>query len=158
MDTERELVHSGLLATKVIDADLGVGDTATEAGLGVWLVLTVAVATGRAATHLEQWRSRTASGGRKTMFGLVLVRFFFLIKGIEFNKNIYGKKLKFLFKFLVSYKTTFQVLGINLYVLSTQGNGLKFLIIFFKQFLKSWLMKRALTLVISTRTAFFCSV
>ena len=53
MDAEWELVDAGLLAPKVVDADLGVGDTAAEAGLGVGLVLAVAVAAGGTATHIE---------------------------------------------------------------------------------------------------------
>ena len=42
----REILNGGLLAAQVIDADLGVGHTATEAGLGVRFVLAVAVTVG----------------------------------------------------------------------------------------------------------------
>ena len=34
---ERELVHVGSLAAQVEDSDLGIGHTAVEAGLRVWL-------------------------------------------------------------------------------------------------------------------------
>ncbi len=51
MYAEGELIDGGTLAAEVKNADLGIGDTAAEAGLGVWLVLAVAVATSRTATH-----------------------------------------------------------------------------------------------------------
>jgi hypothetical protein len=41
VDTCWEVVDGGALAAEIVDADLGVGDTAVEAGLGVWLVLWV---------------------------------------------------------------------------------------------------------------------
>ncbi len=44
MDAEREFIHADLLLTQVVDSDLGVGDTTTETGLGVRLVLTITVA------------------------------------------------------------------------------------------------------------------
>jgi hypothetical protein len=53
MDTERELVGSGLLATQVEDLDLGVRDTTAETRLGVRLVLAVTVAASRTTTHLN---------------------------------------------------------------------------------------------------------
>ena len=46
MHAAREILDGGLLAAQVIDADLGVGHSATEAGLGVRLVLAVAVTVG----------------------------------------------------------------------------------------------------------------
>ena len=46
MHTTREILDGGLLAAQVIDADLGVRHSATEAGLGVRLVLAVAVTVG----------------------------------------------------------------------------------------------------------------
>lgn len=49
----REVVDIGLLTSKIEDTDLWVGDTTVEAGLGVRLVLAVAVATGRTTGHLE---------------------------------------------------------------------------------------------------------
>lgn len=52
VDTERELVTAGSLATKIEDADLGVRDTTTETGLGVRLVLAITIAASRTATHL----------------------------------------------------------------------------------------------------------
>lgn len=57
MDTERELVHSGLLATQVIDTNLGVGNTTAEARLGIRLVSAVTIAASRTATHLwmDEW-------------------------------------------------------------------------------------------------------
>jgi len=48
---EGELVDGSALATKIENTDLRVGDTAVVAGLGVGLVLAVAVAAGRTATH-----------------------------------------------------------------------------------------------------------
>ena len=44
----REEVDAGALEARVEDADLGVGDAAAEAGLGVGLVLDLPVAAGRA--------------------------------------------------------------------------------------------------------------
>lgn len=49
---EGEFVAGGLLAAQVEDTDLGIGDTAAVAGLGVRLVLAVAIATSRTTTHL----------------------------------------------------------------------------------------------------------
>jgi hypothetical protein len=51
--TGREVIDIGLLTSKIEDTDLWVGDTTVEAGLGVGLVLAVAVATGRTTGHLE---------------------------------------------------------------------------------------------------------
>ena len=51
VDAERELVDVGTLASEIEDADLGVGYTTVEAGLRVWLVLAVAVATSWTASH-----------------------------------------------------------------------------------------------------------
>jgi len=51
VDTARKFIDGSLLATQVIDANLRVGDTSTKAGLWVWLVLAVAIATGRTTTH-----------------------------------------------------------------------------------------------------------
>jgi hypothetical protein len=39
MDTQRELVNTGLLTSQIVDPDLGVGDTTTETGFGVRFVL-----------------------------------------------------------------------------------------------------------------------
>ena len=54
MDTQREFVNSGLLATQIVDPDLGVGDTTAEPRLGVRLVLTIAITSCRTSTHLER--------------------------------------------------------------------------------------------------------
>jgi hypothetical protein len=51
MNAEREIVDSSLLTTKIVNSNLGVGDTTTESALGVGLVLAVTVATSRTATH-----------------------------------------------------------------------------------------------------------
>lgn len=51
VDAEGELVDALLLHPDVVDSDLGVGDTAAEAGLGVGLVLDLAVAPGWSASH-----------------------------------------------------------------------------------------------------------
>ena len=53
VDAEGELVNASLLAAQVEDPDLGVGDTTAEPGLGVGLVLAVAVATRWTPAHLE---------------------------------------------------------------------------------------------------------
>lgn len=37
MDAEREVIHVGLLTSKIEDSDLRVWDTTVETGLGVWL-------------------------------------------------------------------------------------------------------------------------
>jgi len=49
---ERELIDKGLLATEIIDANFGIGDTTAEARLGVRLVFAVTVATSRTTTHV----------------------------------------------------------------------------------------------------------
>merc|ERR1712076_137213 len=51
MDTARELIDTGPLAPNIVYPDLGVRHTPAEARLGVGLVLTIPVATRRAATH-----------------------------------------------------------------------------------------------------------
>lgn len=51
VDAEGELVDPLLLHPDVVDSDLGVGHTAAEAGLGVGLVLDLAVAPGWSASH-----------------------------------------------------------------------------------------------------------
>lgn len=51
VDAEGELVDALLLHPDVVDSDLGVGHTAAEAGLGVGLVLDLAVAPGWSASH-----------------------------------------------------------------------------------------------------------
>jgi hypothetical protein len=52
VDTEGEFITSCLLTTQVENTDLGVGDTTTETGLGVRLVLTITIAASRTTTHL----------------------------------------------------------------------------------------------------------
>lgn len=54
VDAKRELISSSLLTTKIEDLNLRVGDTTAEARLGVRLVLAVAIATSRTATHLSK--------------------------------------------------------------------------------------------------------
>lgn len=44
MHAQRKILDGGLLTTQIEDADLGIGHTATEARLGVWFVLAVAIA------------------------------------------------------------------------------------------------------------------
>jgi hypothetical protein len=51
MNAEREVIDSSLLTTKIVDSQLGVGDTTAESALGVGLVLAVTVATSGTATH-----------------------------------------------------------------------------------------------------------
>jgi len=51
MDTSGEIVDMSPLATKIIDPDLGVGDTTAEPRFRVRLVLAVPVASGRTSTH-----------------------------------------------------------------------------------------------------------
>jgi hypothetical protein len=62
VDTQREVIDAGLLATEVEDADLGVGDTAVEARLGVrlrgcqwWLE--------RGGGDARKWSSLVKQGG-----------------------------------------------------------------------------------------------
>ena len=47
VDTEGELIHSLLLHPNIIDPDLGIRDTTAVPGLGVWLVLDLAIASCR---------------------------------------------------------------------------------------------------------------
>ena len=49
VDAEGEFVDIGTLAAQVEDADFGIGDTAVEAGLGIWLE--------------EDWESAVMSDG-----------------------------------------------------------------------------------------------
>ena len=51
MDTQRELVDSGLRTTQIVDPDLGVGYTTTEPRLRVKLVLTIAITSCGSATQ-----------------------------------------------------------------------------------------------------------
>ena len=48
-----ELINVSLTSTEIVGADLGIGDTTAEAGLGVRLVLAETVATRRTATHFS---------------------------------------------------------------------------------------------------------
>lgn len=57
VNAEREFVNVGLLAAKVVDADLGIRDTAAEARLWISLVLLVSVAASRTATHCVKDRA-----------------------------------------------------------------------------------------------------
>lgn len=38
VDAEREFIDVGTLAPQIENADFGIGDTAVEAGLGIWLL------------------------------------------------------------------------------------------------------------------------
>lgn len=51
VDAGGELINVGLTGTEIVGADLGIGDTTAEAGLGVRLVLAEAVALGGTAGH-----------------------------------------------------------------------------------------------------------
>jgi hypothetical protein len=51
MDAGWEFVDASLLPAQVEDADFRVGNTAVEAGFGVWLVLAVAVAACWTSRH-----------------------------------------------------------------------------------------------------------
>jgi hypothetical protein len=53
MAAEREFVHGGTFTSKVKYANLGIRDTTVVPGLGVGLVLAVAVAASGTATHLS---------------------------------------------------------------------------------------------------------
>ena len=102
----REEVDAGALEARVEDADLGVGDAAAEAGLGVGLVLDLPVAAGRACCCLvggvgggseerrekkkereRGVRSREEEVEKKTLDRRRLRRrrLFFVIRGIVFG-------------------------------------------------------------------------
>ena len=51
VNAKRKVVNVSLLATQVIDSDLGVRDTTAVSALGIGLVLAVTVATSGTATH-----------------------------------------------------------------------------------------------------------
>lgn len=53
MDAQREVIDASLLATKIEDPDLGIGNSATESGLRVGFVLAVTIATRWTAPHLS---------------------------------------------------------------------------------------------------------
>ena len=55
VDAKGEVVDVGLLPAQIENADLGIGHSAVEAGLGVRLVLAIPVAASRTATH--SWRN-----------------------------------------------------------------------------------------------------
>ena len=57
VNAQRELVDAGLLATEIVDPDLGIGDTTAEPRLGVRLILTIAVASCGTSAHLESFWS-----------------------------------------------------------------------------------------------------
>lgn len=56
VDAEREVIDGSLLATKIEDANLGVGDTTVEPGLGVGLVKKVMLAMYSVMCMLETYR------------------------------------------------------------------------------------------------------
>jgi hypothetical protein len=51
VNAEREIVNRSLLATKIVDSDLGIRDTTAESALRIRLVLAVSVTSSRTATH-----------------------------------------------------------------------------------------------------------
>jgi len=51
VNAEREVIDGGILATNIVDTDLGVRDTTAVSGLDVGLVLAIAVALRGTATH-----------------------------------------------------------------------------------------------------------
>lgn len=51
MNTEGEIIDSGLLLAQIEDTDLGVGDTTTEPGFRIRLVLTVAITENQIASN-----------------------------------------------------------------------------------------------------------
>jgi hypothetical protein len=53
MDAKREVIDRRLLTTKIVDSELGIGDTTAESALGVGLVLAVSIASCWTATHFE---------------------------------------------------------------------------------------------------------
>jgi len=57
MGAEWELINAGLLTSEVEDSDLGIRDTTAVAGLGVWLVLAITVASCWTSSHDDdvQW-------------------------------------------------------------------------------------------------------
>lgn len=75
VDAEREVVNVGLLATKIEDSDLGVGDTTVEPGLGIRLEFTmsairqfVILVFPRKPRHRGLGRAATAE--RNRIFGM----------------------------------------------------------------------------------------
>jgi hypothetical protein len=53
MDAKREVINWSLLTTKIVDSDLGIGDTTAKSALGVGLVLAVSITSCWTATHVE---------------------------------------------------------------------------------------------------------
>jgi hypothetical protein len=53
MDAKREVIDRRLLTTKIVDSELGIGDTTAESALGVGLVLAVSITSCWTATHFE---------------------------------------------------------------------------------------------------------
>lgn len=56
VDAHGEVIHVGLLTTKIEDTNLRVGNTTVEPGLGVRLVLAVAVTSRGTTGHFECWK------------------------------------------------------------------------------------------------------
>lgn len=52
VDAEGEFIDVGTLAAQIENANFGIGDTTVEAGLGIWLVLAVTVASCWTTCHL----------------------------------------------------------------------------------------------------------
>jgi hypothetical protein len=59
VDTEREVIDMSLLATQIVDSDLGIGDTTAVTRLGVRLVLTITVTASRTATHFTIMKKKS---------------------------------------------------------------------------------------------------
>merc|ERR1719319_2138240 len=56
MNSQRKHVNSGPLAAQIVNTDLGVGDTTVETGLGVRLVLAVAITASWPTTHRDSFK------------------------------------------------------------------------------------------------------
>ena len=51
MNAAWELVVGSSLSSNIVYSDLGIWDTSTVSGLGVWLVLLVSIAAGWSSSH-----------------------------------------------------------------------------------------------------------
>ena len=66
MDAEWKLVDASLLPAQIEDPDLGIWHTTAEPGLGVRLVLTIAITSCGTSTHLERSTANDKYGEIKT--------------------------------------------------------------------------------------------
>ena len=104
MDGQRKLIDIGLFATQVKDTDLGVGDTTTEAGFGIRLVLAVSVAAMSRVLYeslfpvvLAKKRRSSYRAGRRAIVNCFLWVFFLKSSNLQLALHLASLQRDFLF-------------------------------------------------------------